>query len=495
MARKLAILAVLLNVVAVLARPSLKAASVSEPDPSLAKSVTVAGQTFVNKGLVAFGLIPSDFRESTGDTFGGVGSAIAIKPGSFAALSNGSFTGTLIVQPDRGFNVDGTVDYQGRQHQLDFVLSPHYATSNLSFTAAQQTLLLNYKGTLLYTERAGAKTTGLDATGVRNAQSGFPSNPLADPQMPIPTKKDNRLTLDLEGLVLNPDGTFWISDEYGPYIYLFSANGSLIQTIQPPDAIIPITDGDIDFTSEDDPDTGRAGNQGFEGLTVDRSTNTLWVLLQSATIQDGGNKKKNARNTRLLGYDISSPSTVRPALKAEYIVPLPLDSDSKTLGASELAFVSKNIFFVLSRDGNGHGGDATLSEYKGIDLIDVTSATNIAGSKFDSHKNPVSPKGNLDSSVTPAVYTSFVSLIDAANLARFGLHNGDPADQTLIDAKWESIALAPVNDPAFPHDFFLFTASDNDFITTNGISVGQPYNAGLDNDNQFLVWRVTLPTA
>ena len=35
---------------------------------------------------------------------------------------------------------------------------------------------------------------------------------------------------------------------------------------------------------------------------------------------------------------------------------------------------------------------------------------------------------------------------------------GDPVDQTLIDGKWESIALAPVGDPASPHDFFLFTA-------------------------------------
>lgn len=57
--------------------------------------------------------------------------------------------------------------------------------------------------------------------------------------------------------------SFWVSDEYGPYIYRFAANGDLIQTIQPPDAIIPITDGDVDFTGDDDPDTGRSSNQGM----------------------------------------------------------------------------------------------------------------------------------------------------------------------------------------------------------------------------------------
>ena len=35
--------------------------------------------------------------------------------------------------------------------------------------------------------------------------------------------------------------------------------------------------------------------------------------------------------------------------------------------------------------------------------------------------------------------------------------------------------------------------ADNDFQTENGISVGTPYNAGIDEDTQFLVFRVTLP--
>lgn len=71
---------------------------------------------------------------------------------------------------------------------------------------------------------------------------------------------------------------------------------------------------------------------------------------------------------------------------------------------------------------------------------------------------------------------------------------GKPNDSTLLDAKWESLALAPVGDPAFPNDYFLFTAADNDFISTQGISLGVPFDAGLDVDNQFLVFRLTLPT-
>lgn len=61
----------------------------------------------------------------------------------------------------------------------------------------------------------------------------------------------------------SPPCSFWLSDEYGPYIYRFSSSGHLIQTIQPPPAILPHgATGALNFTSVNDPATGRAGNQG-----------------------------------------------------------------------------------------------------------------------------------------------------------------------------------------------------------------------------------------
>ena len=173
-------------------------------------------------------------------------------------------------------------------------------------------------------------------------------------------------------------------------------------------------------------------------------------------MQDGGTSDQTSRYTRLLSYDItSSPAT----LTGEWAVPLPqTNGQGKTLAASELHFVSPTVFLVLTRDGKGHGNDDTESKHKNIDLIDISSATDIHGTKFDDASTPISPGGTLDSSITPAGYFAFVDLINSTQLARFGLHNGDPADDTLIDAKWESIALAPVGDDAFPDDYFLFTA-------------------------------------
>ncbi|KAF9480369.1 hypothetical protein BDN70DRAFT_832977 [Pholiota conissans] len=474
-----------------------RAISTPAPTPaasaaSAAVSVKLNGVTFINKGLVGFGLIPSDFLESTGDTIGGIGSAIAIKRGTWTNHTDGTFTGTLVVHPDRGFNVDGTIDYQARRHELTFTLAPYTSSANLDFASAQQTFKISYSSTLLEVERNNVKTSGLDPAAIRPAQSGFPTVPTADPQMPIASSSEPHLTLDIEGIVLNADGSYWLSDEYGPYIYHFSAAGALIQTLQPPAAILPQVSGKLDFTSDDDPDTGRAANQGFEGLTIDPLTNTLYAMLQSATIQDGGDDKDTSRFTRLFAYDVSNPSVSVP-LVGEWVVPLPQSSGGNTEACSEIHFLGSGTFLALSRDGDGRGGDDNKSSYKQADLFSITGATDIHGTKFDDPSNPIASKGKLTKGITAATYVSFVDFTDKTQLARFGLHNGSPDDETLIDAKWESLALAPVGDSAFPDDYFLITASDNDFLSTHGVSLGVPFDAGIDVDNQFLVFRVTLP--
>jgi hypothetical protein len=208
-------------------------------------------------------------------------------------------------------------------------------------------------------------------------------------------------------------------------------------------------------------------------------------MLQSATIQDGGDDKSTSRFTRLFSWNVASPLVSVPLI-GDWVVPLPQSSKGNTEACSEIHFLGSGVFFALSRDGDGRGGSDNKSSYKQIDLFSIAKATDIHGTKFDLPTNPIATNGKLTSGITPATYTSFVNILDATQLARFGLHNGSPDDQTLIDAKWESIALAPVTDPAFPNDYFLFTASDNDFLSTHGVSLGVPFNAGIDVDNHIM---------
>ncbi|CAK5272723.1 unnamed protein product [Mycena citricolor] len=453
-------------------------------------SAVLGGVKYVNKGLVAFGRILPNATESTGDTIGGIGSAMVLKRGTWAQHANGSYTGTLVMQPDRGFNVIAPIDYQARRHEIAFVLTPYYAPAPLTFAqAVAQTLVLTYVNTTLHFERNHTRTSGLDPLATRAAQTRSPTLPLADPVMPIASLAEPHLVVDAEGLVQDVDGTFWTSDEYGPYIYHFAANGSLIQTIQPPAAILPMINGTLNFTSETNPDTGRQGNQGtyLSWLSFWR---ILYAVLQSGTVQDGAGQV-----TRLFAYDLTNAAAGTIPLVGEWVLLLPVISNGKVEATSEIHLVSDGVFLCLSRDGNGHGGSGTKFKYKQADLFSIANATDIHGTRFDSPAFPVAPGGVLDPAITPVTYVGFVNYVNATDLARFGLHTGDPDDNTLPDSKWESLALAPVGDPLAPDDYFLFTASDNDFLTTQGVSLGVPYDAGEDVDNQFMVFRVTLPGA
>lgn len=79
---------------------SLLAIALSGIAQAASTNVTLDGRTFVNKGLVAFGRIPNDARDSYGETLGGLGSSIALD--SVYKKFDGSFAGKIQLNPDRG---------------------------------------------------------------------------------------------------------------------------------------------------------------------------------------------------------------------------------------------------------------------------------------------------------------------------------------------------------------------------------------------------------
>ena len=70
-----------------------------------------------------------------------------------------------------------------------------------------------------------------------------------------------------------PDGTFWVSDEYGPYITHFDATGKQIARLSPLDGSLPVEL------------QNRVINRGMEGLTITPDGNTLVGIMQSALQQ------------------------------------------------------------------------------------------------------------------------------------------------------------------------------------------------------------------
>jgi hypothetical protein len=92
--------------------------------------------------------------------------------------------------------------------------------------------------------------------------------------------------IDGEGLVAMPDGTFWVSDEYGPFIVHFDANGKELERLSPFDGTLP---KELSL---------RSPNRGMEGLTITPDGSTLVGIMQSALQTPG-----------LLGSATSVPMT------------------------------------------------------------------------------------------------------------------------------------------------------------------------------------------
>ena len=464
--------------------------------PLLAQAVTPGEYGLDNKGLVATGFVPANARDKFGETTISA-SGMAMDRKAWRRTANG-YRGVIYLLPDRGYNISGTIDYQPRIHKLSIALTSTVTPKpgEVRRNGVVATLL----DTIKLTDARGAPLTGLDPleNGVRRAANIFPDMPQA---------ANGRISLDPEAMVLLPKGDFFVGDEYGPYLYRFSAKGRMLAAIRPPAAIIPMRGGKESFSSNNpgpgasaprpaDPESGRQNNQGFEGLTLTPDGKTLVAILQSATRQDGGNSAATRQHTRILFYDITDLR--RPKLVREHVVVLPGYTDAegkrKIAAQSELLALDADHFLLLCRDTqNGYGLTSATSIYRRIELLNTSRATNIAGSKYDGN-TPLAPNGILEPDIVPGTLTSFIDINDNAQLAKFGLHNGPPNDRSNLSEKWEAMGLVPALDRKHPHDFFLFVANDNDFITQKGYQAGAAYKdpSGADVDTRFLAYRISI---
>ncbi|WP_342216979.1 esterase-like activity of phytase family protein [Nocardia brasiliensis] len=159
--------------------------------------------------------------------------------------------------------------------------------------------------------------------------------------------------LDPEGLVALPDGTFWVSDEYGPFLVHFDAKGAEIERLVPGSGLPK----ELSL---------RTPNQGMEGLTVTPDGSTLVGLMQSALNTPGlSGSAKEIPLTRIVTVDLKTK-----ALK-EFVVPLENPKSTK-VADSEITALSATTFLIDERDGNlAPKGDKKLW------TVDIAAATDV----------------------------------------------------------------------------------------------------------------------
>lgn len=197
---------------AVLAALSLSSAAFAIPNPaSLVFETTCVGKKFAYNELAGYGFLPGDFRDKYGDTLGGFGSSMAIDRTSWKKKGN-SWTGLLYALPDRGWNTQGSTNYNPRVHKLKIKLTPQPRATVQK--PSKPNIEFEYLDTILLKGPDGAPTTGLDADSKGGLQyKGFPLLPAATfngDGYGNAGPGGKRVAIDSEGIFLSKDGGFWI---------------------------------------------------------------------------------------------------------------------------------------------------------------------------------------------------------------------------------------------------------------------------------------------
>ncbi len=269
---------------------------------------------------------------------------------------NGGFGSGMAVDPkdptifymltDRGPNIDGTIANQ------KVFAKPDFAPQIGKFRLKDNTLIL--ESIIELKNESGVKLTGLpNPTGLGStgetaiSTSGVSLAPSID-------------GLDPEGLVLAADGSFWVSDEYGPHIVHFDANGKTIERINPfstGSRKLPLV-----FAR-------RRANRGMEGLTITPDGKTIVGIMQFPLYNPTSAAIAGSLAIRILTFDIATGATKQFVYMME---------KSSLQACSEITAITNTSFLVIERDGEFPTEANRGSVFKRVYKIDLTNATDIS---------------------------------------------------------------------------------------------------------------------
>jgi hypothetical protein len=173
--------------------------------------------------------------------------------------------------------------------------------------------------------------------------------------------------LDSEGLAVARDGTFWVSDEYGPHIVHFDATGRTIERINPYG-------------------TGTGGrrlprvlalrrpNRGMEGLAITPDDATLVGAMQSPLDNPTPDIGRLSNANRLIAFDIASGAT------RTFVY----ECDAVGNFVNEITALTATTFIVIERDAEFQRG-TPAAVTKRIYRIDLSAATDISDPDDSAH--------------------------------------------------------------------------------------------------------------
>lgn len=309
-----------------------------------------------------------------------------------------------VLVSDRGPG-DGAVSYRCRVHRVEILV-----TSDRP--AKVRASLLS---TVLLTGREHQPLIGLAAA--------FAPRSNLEPQR-----------FDPEGIRLTRAGAMLISEEYGPSVNEFAANGAWIRSITVPRKL------NIDHPAARAEDElpphnthGRQPNRGLEGIALSGDGQTLYAMMQGPLLQDGALDAQGERagtNVRLLALDWHGS---KPA--QEFVYQL----NGPTYGVNEIEWLAPGRLLILERDGKA----GQKARFKRIFAANLDAATDVAA--VDSL-----PVNGLPDGIQPVGKRPYLDLLDAHW----------PLAGDAFPEKTEGLALGPTLPDGRR---LLVITSDNDF--------------------------------
>lgn len=206
---------------------------------------------------------------------------------------------------------------------------------------------------------------------------------LSDPRGLVPfalTRPDRKLTgadFDVESIVRGLDGTYWIGDEFGPFLLHFDGRGRLLD---PPVELPGVRAPEHPNLGGEQPNLGRS--KGFEGMARSVDGRRLYPLLEGTVAGDPAGTlrmyefdlRKRSYTERRWTYRLDDPShAIGDAITVDRHRFLIIERDNLQGDAAQV----KRIYLADTRD---RDGDGALGKTLVADLLDLADPQNLGGS-------------------------------------------------------------------------------------------------------------------
>ena len=284
------------------------------------------------------------------------------KPGHFIEFRCGGFGSELSAHPteknqfyaltDRGPNSTYDVNHDNGKIYLDPSYTPRIGLfkleTNGTITKIKEILLKNAQGQ--------------NVTGLPNQHFGAIHETAYDQQGNKLAQGTDESGLDSEGLVALKDGTFWVSDEYGPHIVHFDADGVEIDRIN---AYVQDTRRRSGYLLPAEY-ANRRPNRGMEGLTITPDQKKLVGIMQSSMSHPDASVA-NSNLVRIVMIDLESQAISQYLYQQE--------QGSTTHSNTAITALNSNSFLVAERDDDFYKDNPKA--FKRVYKISLNTATDL----------------------------------------------------------------------------------------------------------------------